>query len=86
MTYAGALLVGAHHRNPVAQIARDAGSAVWQHLHGLVVILVAVAFTAGCVAGFLLEGDEFAAVMTALIGGLGIAVGITYHYLGDPKR
>lgn len=86
MSYTGTLLVGAHHRNPVAQIARDAASGIWQHLHGIVVILVAAAFTALCVAGFLQDDHPFPAFMSALIGGLGIAVGITYHSLGDPKR
>jgi hypothetical protein len=86
VSYTGTLLVGAHHRNPAAQIARDAASGVWQHLHGIVVILVAGAFTAGCVAGFLGDGHPFPALMSALIGALGIAVGITYHSLGEPKR
>jgi len=86
VSYTGTLLVGAHHRNPAAQIARDAASGVWQHLHGLVVILVAGAFTAGCVAGFLLDGHEFPALMSALIGLLSIAVGITYHSLGEHRK
>lgn len=86
MVYTDSLMVGAHHRNPAAQIARDAASGIWQHLHGIVVVLVSVALTTGLVLGFLGEGDEFAAVLSALIGGLSIAIGITYHSLGDPKR
>lgn len=59
---------------------------VRRHLFGIVVIAVAVVFTGGVVAGFVLEGHPFPAVMFALIGGLGIAVGITYHSLGDPRK
>lgn len=85
MSYTGTLLVGAHHRNPAAQIARDAVSGIWQHLFGIVVTLVAAAFTGSVAAGFWLEGDEFAAILSAWIGGLGIAVGIVYHSLGEPR-
>jgi hypothetical protein len=102
VSYTGTLMVGAHHRNPAIQAVKDfaqlsgitgvwhllvlAGVLILRHLHGFVVILVAVAFTAGCVAGFLLDGHHFPAVMSALIGLLSIAVGITYHSLGEPKR
>lgn len=86
MSYTGTLLVGAHHRNPAAQVARDAASGIWQHLHGIVVTLVALAFTGSVVAGFLLEDDHLSAILAGWIGLLSIAVGITYHSLGDPKK
>jgi hypothetical protein len=85
VSYAGTLLVGAHHRNPAAQIARDAASGVWLHLHGIVVTLVALAFTGSVVAGFLLEDDYLAAILSGWIGLLSIAVGITYHSLGERR-
>lgn len=97
MSYTDTLLVGAHHRNPAAQMARDAVIGVWQlvllagvsirrHLFGIVVTLVALAFTGSVMVGFLLEGDPFAAILSGWIGLLSIATGITYHSLGDPKR
>lgn len=82
MSYTGTLLVGAHHRNPAAQIARDAASGIRQHLFGIVVTLVALAFTGSVVAGFLLEDEGLAAILSAWIGLLGIAIGIVFHSLG----
>jgi hypothetical protein len=100
VSYTGTLLVGAHHRNPVTQMALDLAQLaglvghlltrlvvfVWRHLHGLVVIVASTALTVGVSREFLLAGEEFPALMSALIGLLSIAVGITYHSLGEPKR
>lgn len=66
-------------RHHLVVVAED----LWRHLFGIVVVLVALTFTGGVVVGFLLDGDQFAALLSGLIGLTSIAIGITYHSIGD---
>lgn len=85
--------MSAHAINPARQLARDtaeiariSGSASWKavrrHVFGIVVTLIALAFTGSVVAGLAMEGEQFAAILAGWIGGLGIGIGITYHAMG----
>lgn len=79
-----------HALHPAKQFARDTHQVVtdvlvslWRHVFGIVVVIVALAFTAGVMLGFIALGWHFAAIMTGLIGLLGIAIGISYHAIGE---